>query len=451
MLDTLWNLGAFVVALGLLVTVHEYGHYWVARRNGVMVKRFCVGFGKVIYSRYDKHGTEFALAAIPLGGYVRMLDERIEDVPNELKEYSFNSKTVLQRMAIIFAGPAANFIFAVLVLWLMYLIGQTEPRPIVGAVDKGSIIELAGVKPGSEIIAINGEPTPDWNSVNLAMVPSIGSDSMTMETVNRETKRRVTHELDLVGKNLDRQDQSLFRTLGLRPYRPAVTTQIASITSGSAAAAAGLEVGDEIVRINDKVEPSWQEMVSLIQQSPNKPLDVEIIRQNARQTVNLVPQVRNRDGREEGFIGVAPVYHGWKEQDLVHIQYGPIDAFTRGVVKTYDLIKLSFVMLGKLLTNDVSVKNLSGPISIAQGAGHSADAGFVKFLWFLALISVNLGVINLLPLPILDGGHLFYYTIELIRGKSVSERAQQIGFAFGAVVLFMLMGIALLNDISRLS
>lgn len=449
MLDILWNIVSFVLVLGLLVTAHEFGHYWVARRNGVIVKRFCIGFGKVIFSRHDKSGTEFAVAALPLGGYVMWTEEG--ELPESLKEHAYVNKPVLQRMAISFAGPAANFILAVLVLWLMYMVGQVEPKPIVGSVDPGSIIERAGIKPRDEIIKVNGQETLDWTGVNLAMVPSIGGDSMTIETINLDSKRQTSHVLDLKGENLDRQDQSIFRTLGLRPYRPKVSTEVAAVAKGSAAQAADLQVGDKIVKINDIVEPTWVQMVTVIQQNPAQLMRFVIEREGSRIEKEIVPQAVKRGGREVGVIGVTPVYHQWRDDELVHIQYGPVDALTRGVAKTYDLVKLSFVTIGKLFTQDVSIRNLSGPISIAQGAGYSLDAGFVKFLWFLALISVSLGVINLLPLPILDGGHLFYYTIELIRGKSVSERTQQIGFIFGATVLFCLMGIAMLNDITRLS
>lgn len=451
MLDTLWNIGSFIIALGLLVTVHEYGHFWVARRNGVSVKRFCIGFGKVIYSRFDKHGTEFAVAAIPLGGYVSMLDERIAEVPEALKSHAFNNKSVLQRMAITFAGPAANFIFAIVALWLMYMLGQMQPKPIVGSVDRGSLFEQAGIAAGDEIVEVNGQPTPDWNSVNLAMAPSIGDETMSVETVNRDTKRRTSHIIDIKAHDLDQHDQHLFKTLGLRPFHPQMTVTVAEVTSGSAAQSAGLQAGDVIVKLNDTQKPSWREFVSVVEQSPNMPVLLEVERAGTRQSLELIPQATEREGKRVGFAGVAPVVAKWRQEDLVNIQYGPVEAIGKGVEKTYELVKLSFVMLGKLITAEVSVRNLSGPISIAQGAGQSADLGFVEFLWFLALISVNLGVINLLPLPILDGGHLFYYTIELIRGKSVSERVQQIGFFFGAVVLLMLMSIALINDITRLS
>jgi regulator of sigma E protease len=452
MLDFLWNASSFVVALGLLVTVHEYGHYWVARRNGVKVLRFSIGFGKALYKWHNKHGTEFVIALIPLGGYVKMLDERVEDVPSELKNQSFNNKTVLQRMAIIFAGPAANFIFAVVVLWLMFMIGEKAAKPVIGSVDAGSIVEVSGIKAGSQIVNVNGTETLDWNAVNLALVPSIGNKIIDIETVSLDTNIRKSYVLDIEGKQLDQQQQPIFKTLGINRYRPAITTKIAAITAGSAAEFSGLKVGDEVVNIAGEVIDSWEKMVEMIQNNANNPLPFEVMRGDQQVTVTITPAGKKTDkGTLEGFVGVRPYGGIWPQEYIITIEYGVLDAFYQGIEKTGQLIKLSFVMIGKLITADVSVKNLSGPISIAQGAGNSADAGFVKFLWFLALISVNLGVINLLPLPILDGGHLFYYTIELIRGRSVSERAQEIGFKFGAIVLFLLMGIALINDISRLS
>jgi regulator of sigma E protease len=452
MLDFLWNVGSFIVSLGILVTVHEYGHFWVARRNGVKVLRFSIGFGKSIHKWYDKHGTEFVIAMIPLGGYVKMLDDRIDEVPSDLKSQSFNSKSVLQRMAIVFAGPAANFIFAVLVLWVMFQVGERAIKPVIGSVEPQSVVEKSGLTAGMEIVAINGQETLDWNAVNLALVPSIGNDSITIETLSPDTKRRNTFLLDIKNEQLDQQKKMIFQTLGITPFRPKVTTKVAAITKKSAADQAGIKIGDEVISIDGVTLTGWTHMVEMIQNNASNAIPFEVIREGRNQTIMVTPaSKKNADGYTEGFVGIAPLGENWPDDSIITIQYGIGEAFYQGIQKTGQLIELSFVMIGKLITADVSVKNLSGPISIAQGAGNSADAGLYKFLWFLALISVNLGVINLLPLPILDGGHLFYYTIELIRGKSVSERTQEIGFKFGAVVLFLLMGIALINDISRLS
>ncbi|MFT5161654.1 MAG: regulator of sigma E protease [Alteromonadaceae bacterium] len=456
MLVFLWNLASFVIALGILVTVHEYGHFWVARRNGITVQRFSIGFGKTLFSWHDKLGTEFVIALIPLGGYVKMLDGRIDDVPEEQKSNSFDSKTVYQRMAVIFAGPAANFIFAVLVLWVMYLIGEMSVKPVVSQVKTDSIAFHSGLKNNSQIVAVNGQQTINWQAVNLALVSSIGDPSLTIETQSldenglADNQSQVFH-LDTRQWQFEPDKVSAFDSLGITPFRPRITTEIATITDNSAAAEAGLLKGDRIKAIDNQVVDSWRGLVTIVQNNANNPLVFAIERDGQMIDVNVTPRARqDANGFTQGFVGVGPVGEPWPESYLINIQYGVFDALVHGVEKTAQLVKLSFVMIGKLLTGDVSVKNLSGPISIAQGAGTSANYGFVPFLSFLALISINLGVINLLPLPILDGGHLFFYMIELIRGKSVSERTQELGFKFGAVVLFLLMSIALINDISRL-
>jgi regulator of sigma E protease len=452
MIEFLRNAAFFVIALGILVTIHEYGHFWVARRNGVKVLTFSVGFGKTLYKWQDKQGTEFVIAMIPLGGYVKMLDERIDEVPQELKSQAFNNKTVLQRMAIIFAGPAANLILAVFVLMGTFLIGERALKPVVGSVIENSIAAQSGIPNNTLITSVNGRETIDWFSLQLALMPSIGEQSITIQTQSMSTGATKAYQLDIASHNLDRQNQSIITTLGFVPYRPNVTTQVAAVTKNSAAQRGGLQVGDEIIGIGDEKSINWFQMVEIIKNNANNPLSFQIMRQERELNLVITPDAReNADGLMQGFVGVGPVSDPWPESHIVLIKYGFVDSFVRGLAKTWEFVEVSFVLIGKLITADMSVKNLSGPISIAQGAGNSADAGLVKFLGFLALISVNLGVINLLPLPILDGGHLFYYTIELIRGKSVSERAQEIGFKFGAIVLFLLMGIAIINDITRLS
>ncbi|MFT4925869.1 MAG: regulator of sigma E protease [Phenylobacterium sp.] len=458
MLVFLWNAASFIVALGILVTVHEYGHFWVARRNGVRVERFSIGFGKTLFRWFDKQGTEFVIAAIPLGGYVRMLDGRIDDVPEVIKDQAFNNKTVLQRMAVIFAGPAANFIFAVLVLWLMYLIGEASVKPVVGKVQPDSIAAVSGMQSNSQIVAVNGTDTINWQAVNLALVGSIGDDSLTIDTVTLDeagvTPANGTpqqYKLDTRQWQFEPDKVSAFDSLGITIFRPRITTEIAQVTDASAAFKAGLIKGDTITAINGEDMQGWRQLVDVVQNNANTALDFTIIRDGQAKTLVVTPEAREgNDGFTQGFVGIAPVGEPWPKAHLITIEYGFFEAFYRGAEKTAQLVKLSFVMIGKLITGDVSVKNLSGPISIAQGAGTSANYGLVPFLSFLALISVNLGVINLLPLPILDGGHLFYYMIELIRGKSVSERTQELGFKFGAIVLFLLMSVALINDISRL-
>lgn len=446
----IWNLISFVIAIGLLVTVHEFGHFWVARKNNVLVKRFSIGFGKAIYSWRDKQGTEFVIAMIPLGGYVRMLDERIDPVLPQFKDLSFNSKTVWQRMAIVSAGPVANFLFAIVLLWAMYLIGVPNIKPVVGQVTAESIAAKAGVPANVQITAVNGETVEDWRAISLLLVEQVGSSSVDITVQSLEGNEQ-SYQLDLYGWTFDPEQQSVFGSLGLEPLRPEVLNEISQIQPRSAAEIAGLKLGDKLMSVDGRALTDWSSVVTLVQNSPDKPLLFGIERDGLPLDVLVTPQSREMaDGFHQGFLGVSPKVLPWPEHLLFTQQYGPVQAVFVGVEKTWQLVRLSFSMIGKFIFGDISVKHLSGPISIAQGAGSSADIGLIAFISFLALISVNLGVINLLPLPILDGGHLMYLVLELIRGKPVSEKAQELGFRIGALLLLTLMGIALLNDISRL-
>ncbi|MDX1538200.1 sigma E protease regulator RseP [Arsukibacterium sp.] len=447
----LWNAFTFVVALGLLVTVHEFGHFWVARKNGVLVKRFSIGFGKALFSWRDRQGTEFVIAAIPLGGYVRMLDERVDPVLPQFADLAFNHKTVWQRMAIIAAGPAANFIFAIVVLWLMYLIGVQEAKPVIAAVQPQSIVAEAGVQGNEQIISINGHNARDLRSTNLLLVEQLGRPALTLGLQAVESGQQRQVELDLTDWQFNPEQQTVFASLGIELVQPKPTTELAVVLPDSAASRAGLQAGDIIKRINDEQINDWQTLERLIQQNAEQPLQLVVSR--AGQSIELVatPELFTReDGFTQGMLGVHPTFTSWPEGMLYTQRYGVVGAVSEGISQTWQLTRLSFAMVAKLLSGDVSVRHLSGPISIAQGAGDTASMGLVAFLAFLALISVNLAVINLLPLPILDGGHLLYLVVELIRGKPVSEKAQEIGFRCGALVLLTLMGIALLNDISRL-
>ena len=451
MSGAIWNLLSFVVALGVLITVHEFGHFWVARKNGVLVKRFSIGFGKALLSWRDKQGTEFVIAAIPLGGYVRMLDERVDPVLPQFKDLAFNHKTVWQRMAIIAAGPAANFIFALFALWLMYILGVQTMRPIVAEVAPQSIAAQAGMQAQQQIIAVNQHKATDASSVNLLLVEQLGRDTITLGLLDVSTQQQRSVTLNTTDWQFDPEKQSVFDSLGLVLARPQVLTDIAAVAPDSAAQRAGLLVNDKILAIDDTQINDWQQLQQLISNAPEQQLSLQILRDGRQLTLQVTPErVMAADGFSSGVLGISPKVSDWPEGVLYTQRYGVVDAMAAGAAHTWQLTRLSFAMIGKLLTGDVSVKHLSGPISIAQGAGTTASIGLVAFLSFLALISVNLAVINLLPLPVLDGGHLMYMLLELIRGKPVSEKTQEIGFRFGAMILLMLMGIALLNDISRL-
>lgn len=448
--DFLINLSAFIVAIGLLVAIHEYGHFWVARRNGILVKRFSVGFGKVIWRRVGKDGVEYVLSAIPLGGYVSMLDSRTDVISPELRGKAFGDKSVGQRMAVIAAGPIANFLLAIILLAVMYLIGIPSVKPVIAELKPASIAANAQL-PSQQIIAINGEQVTDWQDVQLLLSEQIGRADVTLTMAEVGSERGQDYQLDLSSWVFDPERDSLFGSLGIVPVRAKPLLIAGTLAKDSAAAAGGLQVGDKLLAAAGVKLSDWQQLVSIIQNNPGKAFPLEIERNGETIVLSMTPARREMsDGFSQGYLGMSPQVQPIPAELLTEHQLGPVDAVVAGASKTWQLTRVTFSMLGKLLFGEVSLKHLSGPISIAEGAGTSASMGIVAFLLFLAMISVNLGVVNLLPLPILDGGTLMYLVVELIRGKPVSENAQEIGLKIGFFVLLMLMGIALLNDISRL-
>lgn len=450
MLAFFWSLGAFILALGILVAVHEWGHFYVARRCGVQVERFSIGFGKPIWRKTSQSGTEYVIAMIPLGGYVRMLDERVDDVPPELKDKAFNNKPVLQRMAVIAAGPGVNFIFAFFALWMMYLVGLETVKPVIKSAEPNSIASLAGVESGDEIVKIGARSTPDWEAVNLELVSNIGTETATITVINAAgVEKELTFTLN--SWNFDPDSESPLSSLGLTPFRPDPTLQVGFVGEGSAAQQAGLKPGDTLIALNGEMLSSWNALVDEIVDRPGEIIALEIERDGQRQTLHATIARRDTPQGQSGYLGVSPTFEPWPEGYVFTHQYGIVEAIGKALDKTWRLMTLSIEMIGKLITGDVSVKNLSGPISIAQGAGTSAGYGLAYFLSFLALISVNLGIINLLPLPMLDGGHLMFYAVELLTGKPVPEAVQEWGYRIGGVLLFTIMGIAIFNDIARIA
>jgi len=449
MIDFFWNLASFVIALGILVTVHEYGHFWVARKNGVKVERFSVGFGRAIWRKKAKDGTEYVLAMIPLGGYVKMLDERVDVVKPEDKDKSFNSKSVYQRIAIVAAGPMANFIFAFFALYLMFLIGVPSVKPVIGNITPHSIAQKANLISNSEIVNVAGSATRDWQEVNLALIGQIGNKAIEIKTKQADSQYISTFTLDTRQWKFSPDKASALTSLGITPYRPKVYNELAVVAKGSPAELSGLLAGDKLLAVADVTTDEWEYFAKEIKHYPSKEVAVTVNRNDELLTLLIVPNSIDQAGEVVGYIGVAPKVDALPKSFLIELSYGPIEAIKESALRTWNLTSLTFGMIGKLITGDVSVKNLSGPIGIAQGAGASADHGFVYFLGFLALISINLGIINLLPLPVLDGGHLLYYLIELFTGKEVPEKVQEAGFRFGALALLMLMAIGLFNDFSR--
>ncbi|MGL4763666.1 MAG: sigma E protease regulator RseP [Aeromonas sp.] len=446
----LWNIGAFIVALGLLVAVHEFGHFWVARRCGVKVERFSIGFGKAIWRRLGKDGTEYVLALIPLGGYVKMLDGRVDELKPGDEQYAFNHKSVWARMAIVAAGPMANFVFALFALWLMFMIGVPAVKPVIGEVRPASIVAEAGILPGMEIVGVGDEQTGDWESVTYALLSHLGDQSVTLKVKAPQTSYATDKNLSLDSWKFDPDRESPIGSLGIVPLGGKVLPVVSAVVAKSASEKAGLQVGDRIKRVGEQEITEWAQFVELVQHAPGAQLQVVVERNNSDLDVTLTPDTRKVQGKLVGFVGLSPQLVPLPDEYRILLQYGPLQALWQGAQKTWSLITLTFDMIGKLVAGIVSLDNLSGPISIAKGAGSSADYGLVYFLSFLALISVNLGIINLFPLPVLDGGHLVYFLIEAVTGKPVSERIQEVGFRIGAAILMLLMGIALFNDFARL-
>lgn len=450
MLSILWNLAAFIVALGVLITVHEFGHFWVARRCGVRVERFSIGFGKALWRRTDKSGTEYVIALIPLGGYVKMLDERAEPVAPELRHYAFNNKTVGQRAAIIAAGPIANFLFAIFAYWLVFIIGVPGVRPVVGEITPNSIAAQAQIQPGTELKAVDGIETPDWDAVRLQLVSKIGDKHTTLSVAQFGSNQRQDKTLDLRHWAFEPDKEDPVSSLGIRPRGPQIESVLSEVQVNSAASKAGLQAGDRIVKVNGQPLTQWMTFVTLVRDNPDKPLALDIERQGSSLSLTLTPDSKQVNGKAEGFAGVVPKVIPLPDEYKTVRQYGPFSAILEASDKTWQLMKLTVSMLGKLITGDVKLNNLSGPISIAQGAGMSAEFGVIYYLMFLALISVNLGIINLFPLPVLDGGHLLFLAIEKLKGGPVSERVQDFSYRIGSILLVLLMGLALFNDFSRL-
>ena len=449
MMTIIWNIAAFLVALGILIAIHEFGHFWVARRCGVKVLRFSLGLGKVVWSRFGKDGTEYSLSLIPLGGYVKMLDERIEPVPNELKSQAFNNQSVSKRAAIVAAGPFANFVFALFAFTCVFLIGITSVKPVIGDVTPQSIASQQGFQSGMVIQSINGHSVSDWEDTSYQLVATVGEPEVEITVEQNGIYKNLT--LPLSDWKITPEEPLPFKLLGFYPISPEVTQTVAQVSSGSPAEKAGLQKDDQLISINGKQIASWTQISSLIQESPDMTLAMVVERNHQLLNVDLTPQRKETKNRVYGFAGIMPVVKPLPAEYLTYVRYGLFDAVHHGFIKLKDVSRLTFDVVGKLVTGAVSVENLSGPVSIAKGAGQSAEGGLVYFLGFLALISINLGIMNLLPLPVLDGGHLLFFAIEAIIRRPVSMKFQEVAYRMGAAILMCLMAVALFNDFAHIN
>ncbi|MCK9799606.1 RIP metalloprotease RseP [Pseudomonas chlororaphis] len=450
-MSALYMIVGTLVALGVLVTFHEFGHFWVARRCGVKVLRFSVGFGMPLLRWHDKRGTEFVIAAIPLGGYVKMLDEREGDVPADQLDQSFNRKSVRQRIAIVAAGPIANFLLALVFFWALAMLGSQQVRPVIGAVEAGSIAAKAGLSAGQEIVAIDGEPTSGWGAVNLQLVRRLG-ESGALQLSVREQGSTVDSPRELVLdqwlKGADEPDP--IRSLGIRPWRPSLPPVLAELDSKGPAQAAGLKTGDRLLALDGQALTDWQQVVDWVRVRPDAKIVLQVERDGARLDVPVTLASRGESKAPNGYLGAGVKAVDWPPEMIREVSYGPLAAIGEGARRTWTMSVLTLESLKKMLFGELSVKNLSGPITIAKVAGASAQSGVADFLNFLAYLSISLGVLNLLPIPVLDGGHLLFYLIEWARGRPLSDRVQGWGIQIGISLVVGVMLLALVNDLGRL-
>ena len=449
---------AFVLAIALLVVFHEYGHYWMARRCGVKVLRFSLGFGKAIYSkRFANSDTEWVISAIPVGGYVKMLDEREEAVAPEDLPYAFNRKPVLQRMAIVVAGPLANFLLAILLYWGLFVHGVPGVKPVLGEIPQGTPAAAARMQAQETILGINGKTVPSWQELHWMLMESVvrqNPDEVKNGRVKIQAKtaggQTVDQFLDVSGLSAKDLDGDFLGKLGLHLYQPVVLPIIGNIAKDSVAQRAGLQHGDHVLSANGVAIKHWMDLVDTIRAHPSKTVLLDVQRGATTLQIRVVPQAVEESGKTIGRIGAGPEVDdaAWRAM-LIEVSYSPLEALTQSLRKTWETSAISLDMMGKMVMGEVSVKNISGPITIADYAGQSAKMGAVAYLSFLALISISLGVLNLLPIPLLDGGHLLYYVIEFVKGSPVSETSWEFGQKIGIALLGTLMVFAIYNDLNR--
>ncbi|MCU0765428.1 MAG: RIP metalloprotease RseP [Burkholderiaceae bacterium] len=444
-MSALSTLVAFVVTLGVLIVIHEFGHYWVARRCGVRVLRFSIGFGRPLWKTVrGKDRTEWVLAAIPLGGYVRMLDERDPDTdPEMLADLSraFNRQPVAKRIAIVLAGPLANLLLAVGVYWLLNVSGTLEPRAVLAAPAEQTIAARAGVRDGDEVVRIDGRAVRAFGDLRWKLLERAVDRSAVELSLRGAGGAERTVRLELSDLGPGEIDQTVFARIGIALAEPQAVVR--QLSPGSVAAAAGLRPGDRFVSIDGRPVARSREVSELVRAAPGRSLQVIVERDGARQSAALQPAAVQVDGATIGRIGVD-------FRDLVEVRYGPLESVGLAVERTWDTAVFSLRMLGKMITGEASWKNLSGPVTIADYAGQTARMGAVAYLSFLALVSISLGVLNLLPIPMLDGGHLLYYFVEILKGSPPADWVVEWGQRAGIGVLVLLTALALYNDLTRL-
>jgi regulator of sigma E protease len=451
-MNLLSTLLAFIVALGVLIVFHEFGHYLVARLCGVKVLRFSLGFGSVLWKRQlGRDRTEWAVSAFPLGGYVKMLDEREGPVAPEELQRAFNRQTVAKRFAIVLAGPVANFLLAILLYWVLFLHGVPGVRPVLGEPVAKSPAAQAQFVAGDTITRIGDAEVATWQDVRWALLEhALRKDQPRIE-VRSERGDIDFRKLDLSSIGPEQIDGDLMRAIGLTRFQPALKPVIGKLLGGAAGERDGLQPGDEIVEVNGAPIRNWEDLVAQVSNAPQRALSFRVMRAGAELMLTVTPEAKTEGGKTIGRIGATPHIDEAETRKLItEVSYGPVAAIGQATQRTWEVSVFTLKMLGRMIVGDVSLKNLSGPITIADYAGQSAQLGWLAYLSFLALISISLGVLNLMPVPLLDGGHLMYYVAEVVKGSPVSDRVMELGQQVGIVLLFSLMAFALYNDINRL-
>ena len=449
-MSLLFTLAAFVVALGVLIVIHEYGHYLAARLCGVKVLRFSLGFGRPIFvKRFLPGGTEWVLAALPLGGYVKMLDEREGPVlPQEL-DLAFNRKSVWQRIVIVVAGPVANFLLAIALYWVLFVGGVPDARPVIAKPPANSIASMAGLQRGDTLERINGEAVQSWQEARWRLLQLTVDHSVAVLDVIEPGGRASRKSMDLHQFDLEGLEGDPVARLGIRLYRPDAV--VGGVLPGGVAESSGLHAGDRILEVDSRPINTWDEFVMVIRSRPGEQVQLRITNNAGESHMTLTPEAVPERGRSIGRIGAEPLVNAEEMKNLFTIvRHGPIDALGLALTKTWETSVFSLRMIGRMIIGDVSWRNISGPVTIADYAGQSAQAGWVSYLVFLAIVSISLGVLNLLPVPLLDGGHLMYYVAEIVIGRPISDTIMEIGQRLGLAVLLVLMAFALYNDFNRL-
>jgi regulator of sigma E protease len=446
-------IAAFLVAIGILVAVHEFGHYWVAKRLGFKVLRFSIGFGKPLLMRVgrDADRTEYCVAAIPLGGYVKLLDEREGDVAPEELHRSFTRRPVWHRIAVLLAGPAMNLIFASVLYAVLAMVGSQVVKPVVGQVRLDSPAAAAGLQRGDEIVRVGDRQVDDVEDLQIALIRRFSGDGLVPLTVIRAGSEKTVILRVTEDRVAMTEPGRLMPGLGFEPATWSAKTMIQDAPPDSAGGRAGLRPGDRVLSVDGQPVVNMMDFQSMVSSAPGRDISIEVERGGSRLRI-VAPVARvTEQGRAVGRLGVmlAEGNRVWPPGLLTMRRSGPVDAMVLGALKTWDMSSLTVQMLWRIVTGQVSAKNISGPISIAEFAGISAYLGLSAFISFLAIISVSLGVLNLMPVPLLDGGQIVYQLVEAVKGSPLSERAQNFGQQIGIALLVVLMSLAFYNDISR--